>query len=254
MKGWIPAINRAIIATMVLMVLPGCQQKDHSTSGYVSSNLIYLNSPLGGTLTQLAVKKGQGIKKGALLFKLDPQPQKDNLTAHQTNVNQALADYNSLKKQKRLQGSKQLATARRQLIQARALRNASRFALSSKTVSAPAAGTVHHIFYQQGEYVPATRPVISLIPQHAYKIVFYVNQADLHSIKLGQVVQARCDGCHTFYPATVNYISQKAAFTPDALFDKQNRQRLSFRVEAKLDKQVDRHFRLGQGVDVQYDK
>ena len=43
--------------------------------GYIEGQYTYIASGVSGTLFNLAVKRGQLVKAGDLLYKLDPQPE-----------------------------------------------------------------------------------------------------------------------------------------------------------------------------------
>lgn len=61
---------------LVFFCLVSCGQSDKNAwQGYVEGENIYLASPYSGVLENLAVHRGQSVKKGQLLFKLDLNPQ-----------------------------------------------------------------------------------------------------------------------------------------------------------------------------------
>ena len=79
-------------------ILMGCGNSDkHLHQGYVEGQNIYLASPYSGALVESLVERGQTVKKGELLFKLDPNPQ-DILIAETTaeleQAQHVLADVN----------------------------------------------------------------------------------------------------------------------------------------------------------------
>lgn len=118
--------------------------------------------------------------------------------------------------------------------------------LEQKSVAAPAAGLVHDTYFVEGEWVPAGRPVVALLPPGNVKVRFYVPEAALSSLAIGKEVQVRCDGCQTIV-AKVSYTSAQAEFTPPVLYSKESRTKLMFLVEARLEGS---NLRPGQPVDV----
>lgn len=69
----IKAIAFLLITTACLI---SCgSSKKHLYQGYVEGENIYLASPYSGNLLEALVQRGQRVKKGDLLFKLDPYPQ-----------------------------------------------------------------------------------------------------------------------------------------------------------------------------------
>ncbi len=115
-----------------------------------------------------------------------------------------------------------------------------------KSVAAPVAGLVHDTYFVEGEWVPAGRPVASLLPPGNVKVRFYVPEAALSSISLKQKIEVRCDGC-TPAQGTISYISSQAEYTPPVLYSKESRHKLVFLVEARLENSA---LRPGQPVDV----
>jgi len=55
--------------------LLGCAKPSHRFQGYVAGENLYLASPYSGNLIKMPVMRGQRVKKGELLFRLDPNPQ-----------------------------------------------------------------------------------------------------------------------------------------------------------------------------------
>jgi HlyD family secretion protein len=93
---------------------------------------------------------------------------------------------------------------------------------------------VHETYYVQGEWVPAGRPVVSLLPPGNLKIRFFVPESALGSMRLGRTVLVDCDGCGRRLEATVNWIATKAEYTPPLIYSRDQRHKLVFMVEARL--------------------
>ncbi|OGA30055.1 MAG: secretion protein HlyD [Betaproteobacteria bacterium RIFCSPLOWO2_02_FULL_65_24] len=122
--------------------------------------------------------------------------------------------------------------------------------LSQRSIAAPAAALVHDTYFQPGEWVPAGRPVASLLPAANVKVRFFVPQALLGSIKPGDAVRVACDGCPSVVEATIRFISRQAEFTPPVLYSKESRNKLVFMVEAQPALDQAGVLKPGQPVDV----
>ncbi len=94
-------INVLIILT-IIAVLNGCG-KSHQRhyQGYVKGEYIYLASPYSGTLEKKYVQGGQHVKKGDILFQLDPNPQALIIAEAKAGVLQAQQVYTDLEKPRR---------------------------------------------------------------------------------------------------------------------------------------------------------
>lgn len=133
---------------------------------------------------------------------------------------------------------------------ARAALAQAQWKLSQKTLSAPVAGTVHDRNYVVGEFVAAGSPVVSILPPENVKLRFFVPEPVLASVKPGQAVHARCDGCGGDIPATVSFVSTQAEFTPPVIYSRDSRSKLVYLVEARLAAAEAARLHPGQPVDV----
>jgi HlyD family secretion protein len=122
--------------------------------------------------------------------------------------------------------------------------------LRQKSVTATVAAAVADTLFTRGEFVPAGSPVVSLLPPGNVKVRFFVPEATLGSIKVGQKVSLACDGCASAIDATVSFIASQAEFTPPVIYSKDNRAKLVFLVEARPAAQDATKLHPGQPVDV----
>ena len=122
--------------------------------------------------------------------------------------------------------------------------------LRQKTVAATVAGAVTDTLFVQGEWVPAGAPVVSVLPPANVKVRFFVPEAKLGGIKVGQKVRLACDGCPAAVAAAISYIAPQAEFTPPVIYSKENRAKLVFLVEARPAAGDAAKLHPGQPVDV----
>ena len=107
--------------------------------------------------------------------------------------------------------------------------------IDQKSQTAPAAGLVADTLYRPGEWVAAGAPVVSLLPPGNVKIRFYVPETMLATLRLGDTVRVRCDGCGGDIVATIRFIAPQAEYTPPVIYSRENRAKLVFLVEARPD-------------------
>jgi HlyD family secretion protein len=98
--------------------------------------------------------------------------------------------------------------------------------------SAPVASEVSDTFWRAGEYVPAGQPVVALLPPAARKARFYVPEAELGGIAVGQAVNLHCDGCGAPIAARISRIATQPEYTPPVIYSNTQRTKLVFLVEA----------------------
>jgi HlyD family secretion protein len=140
--------------------------------------------------------------------------------------------------------------AERDVEAARAALAQAAWRLDQKSVAAPVSGLVQDTYFVEGEWVPAGRPVASLLPPGNVKARFYVQESVLGSIQPGKGIEIRCDGCPSAIPARITYVSSQAEYTPPVLYSKDSRAKLMFLVEARPDAADGAKLRPGQPVDV----
>ena len=69
--------------------------------GYIEGEYVYVAAPLSGTLTRLAVARGDTVNSGQLLFELERQSEADAAAQAEKNLTQAQAQLADLKKGER---------------------------------------------------------------------------------------------------------------------------------------------------------
>jgi HlyD family secretion protein len=306
-------------AALTAIFAAGCSENSSGTfQGYIEGEYVYVASPLGGALTNLAVARGDSVKAGQLLFALERGSEADAVRQAEKNLAQAQSQLDDLTKGQRpteiasleaqldrakanLKLSSDQFTRREQLggadviskeelDQARAQRDAdqaqlnqlaanletarlggredavlaAQAAVASQTAAldkakwsfdqkqqfAPADAQVHDTLYRQGEWVAAGNPVVVLLPPANIKVRFFVPETALAQIKTGQSVQVSFDGAAKNYSATVNYISTENEFTPPVIYNRENRAKLVYMIEAKFSPAAATELRPGQPVDV----
>jgi len=126
----------------------------------------------------------------------------------------------------------------------------SRWREAQTTVDAPASARVAETYFREGEWVGAGQPVVSLLPAAAVKARFFVPQAEIATLALGQPVQVSCDGCGAAIPATISFIATQAEYTPPVIFSNEQRAKLVFMVEAQPDAADAARLRPGLPLDV----
>ncbi|WP_280153140.1 HlyD family efflux transporter periplasmic adaptor subunit [Piscinibacter sp. XHJ-5] len=119
-----------------------------------------------------------------------------------------------------------------------------------KQQRAPADATVADTYFRAGEWVPAGQPVVALLPPGQTKARFFVPEAELASLAIGQAVAIHCDGCGAPIPARIDFIATQAEYTPPVIYSNSQRSRLVFMVEARPDAKDGAKLKPGQPVDV----
>lgn len=120
--------------------------------------------------------------------------------------------------------------------------------LEHKKMIAPADGYVFDIFYNIGDFVPAQKPILSLVlPDNNY-IEFFVSAHDMKLLHLNQMLHFHYFDDDQMHAAKIFYISQTVEYMPPILFTHSYQEELVFRVRARP-LQTNK-FLLGQPIEV----
>jgi HlyD family secretion protein len=123
--------------------------------------------------------------------------------------------------------------------------------LSQKHQTAPQAGLVFDTLYREGEWVPAGRPAVVLLPPRNIKVRAFVSETKIGRIHPGDRIRVSVDGVAEPFLGTVSYISPHAEYTPPVIYSQESRSKLVFMIEAVFDPQTSVNLHPGQPVDVQ---
>ena len=243
----------AIVAAGATLALPSCDPPhDETFQGWVEADLIFVSPDEAGRVVTESVREGDKVDVGAPLFTVDDDLQ-------QADVNQAKAQVVNARQafdraQQLLKTSagtqKTVEDAEMTLRTAEARLNSSETRLVRRQVFSPVAGTVQQVYFRQGEMVAAGHPVLALLPPANVKVRFFVPQAKLPQIAIGDTIAVHCDGCASDIQARVSFISRSAEYTPPVIYSLDERAKLVFLIEARSP-QGDQ-LRVGQPVTVTF--
>lgn len=309
---------KALVVVVSVLGLAACARTDGVFHGWAEADETRVAPLTTGTLTRLAVERGQTVDAGTLLFTQDAdaeraardeaaarlaqvQAQLANLEAggRATDLDAALAQVREAKSalelarselarteelarsgaatQQRLDldrsnheqagarlrsaearlRSVQTSVGRVQEIQAqRAATEMARASLASadwklqqRTATAPTSGRVVDTYYRTGETVPSGAAVLSLLPDGALRVRFFVPEPALASVRIGAAVRVTCDGCNGPLDAQISYVSPSPEYTPPVVYAGDARSKLVYLVEARSPALQGLH--PGQPLDVQ---
>lgn len=132
----------------------------------------------------------------------------------------------------------QLAAARAGLEAAAAETDQAASALEDLTVTAPVGGVIDTLYYDAGEVAQAGRSVLSILPPGAITVLFYLPETDRMGFAIGQSLTLGCDGCPPDLSVTITRLDSAPQYTPPVIYSRDERARLVFRAEARLDLDV----------------
>lgn len=124
----------------------------------------------------------------------------------------------------------------------------SKWYLAHKLIYAPNDGYIYDTFYNQGELVPAQKPVLVMVVPINNYIEFFVSAKDISKLSINMPIEYQFYGQTKQRLATINYISATVEYMPPVLYTPDYQEELVFRVRAKPKDTKD--FILGQPVEV----
>ena len=173
--------------------------------GQVRANIVGIAPRVSGPIILVAVHDNQQVRKGDLLFEIDPadfQAQVNlstgqvlnaqaNLTQQQQNLERQTDLYkrrvNALQDFQNAQDS--FAAAQAQLVAAKANLELAKLNLSYTKVVATVDGYVTNMNTSDGTYVTAGSQLMALVDTNSYWIAAYFKETQLPHIELGQKVK-----------------------------------------------------------------
>ena len=123
------------------------------------------------------------------------------------------------------------------------------WSVAHKSQIAPRAALVYDTLFREGEFILAGQPVVVLLPPENIKVRFFVPETEFASLKAGQNVTVNITG-QTTLEAHISYLSPQPEYTPPILYNRENRTKLVFMIEATFDPTAARDLHPGQPVDV----
>lgn len=242
-------------SAFLLFALSGCRHpQSNKVQGYIEGEFVYVASPLAGALQKLHVQRGQQVNAGDPLFELDDVSER--AARDQARAALALSE-KEFERQENLFRSG--ASAAQDLDRARSARDQDRqrltqaeWSFDQKNQSAPKTGLVFDTLFREGEWVPANRPVVSLLPPENVKLRAFVPETRVSQIQPGDQVRVFMDGASAPLIGKVSFVSPRAEYTPPVIYSNQSRSKLVFMVEAVFEPSIAVKLHPGQPVDVEF--
>ncbi|MFN7098247.1 MAG: HlyD family secretion protein, partial [Gammaproteobacteria bacterium] len=260
-------LRNYIILILLSLFLVSCVIRSHQTfPGYIEGEYTYISSEASGTLVNLQVKRGENVSKGEPLYQLDLEPEASALSAAKSRVDELKVqlDLAEVQYQRQLALIQTSATSKvaydiaaaayharkNQYDEAQAQFLQAEWRYSQKNISSPVSGMVFDTFFRVGENVGLHQPVLAILVPENIKVLFYIPEAQLSSIHIGQTIYFSCDGCRGKTKSVISYISPEAEYTPPVIYSKDTRTKLVYMVRADMLPDVAKNFHPGQPVDV----
>ncbi|MBN3789976.1 HlyD family efflux transporter periplasmic adaptor subunit [Burkholderia sp. Ac-20353] len=118
--------------------------------------------------------------------------------------------------------------------------------ISDSELTSPRDGRVQYRVAEAGEVLPAGGKVLNVVDLSDVYMTFFLPETVVGKVPLGADVRIVLDAAPQYViPARVSFVSSTAQFTPKTVETANERQKLMFRVKARIDRDLlQRHLRL----------
>jgi HlyD family secretion protein len=240
-----------LLALAFAGALAGCNDKrDPGYQGWVEADMIFVSPDESGRVIKLNVREGDEVKQGDALYSVDDDLQQADLNQNKATLANAQQTYDRAASLSKTGSGTQatLDSAVSSLRVAEARVNTSETRLARRKGFAPVAGTIQQIYFREGEMVPAQRPVLSIMPPGNMKLRFFVPEADLPKLAIGDEVRVTCDACAADLTAKIYFIATSAEYTPPVIYSLDERNKLVYLIQARPSRPD--ALRVGQPISV----
>ena len=139
-----------------------------------------------------------------------------------------------------------ITSAQAQVVDAEAAIDAAKASIDSITASiddatlvAPRSGRIQYLVAQEGEVVGSGGRILSLVDLGDVYMTVFLPTSQAGRVQIGSEVRLTLDAAPGIViPATVSYVADVAQFTPKTVETAEEREKLMFRVRAKVDPEL----------------
>lgn len=195
--------------------------------GRVSAQVVRIAPEVSGTVVDVAVADNQYVKKGDVLYRIDPErfrvavdDAEAALDAASETLAQKIEDAQRRKGMDDLvprediqQAQRAIALARAAQRRAQATLDLARLDLYRSELHAPTDGYITHLRLRNGDYAVAGQPALALLDAHSFWFTGYFEETKLRQVHPGAAARIRLMGYDAIVPGRVHSIGRGIADT-----------------------------------------
>ncbi|MDD5022521.1 MAG: HlyD family efflux transporter periplasmic adaptor subunit [Endomicrobiaceae bacterium] len=231
-----------LLVTIVMLALIFLRPQNFAYSGVIEAVEVDVSSRLNDIITKLHVDEGSPVVKDGLLAELE-------------NKEPNLAYEISLKEFKRAEQLLKTSAGSKENYDLK--KNRYQQALIKKQwgeIKSPIDGKVLYKYYEEGEFVPAGRKILTVADLSKVNAWVYVEHDKLADISPGQEVTGYLPEINKNFKGKVLVLNDEAEFTPKNVQTKQERTRLVYGIKIAFDNNDKFTLKPGMTIEVNFDK
>ena len=230
-------IRRISLVIALAVILAGCgNSTDNVFQGWVEADLIFVSPDENGRVETLSVREGDAVTQDAPLFTIDPDLQQADVSLAQASVTDAEHAYERAQALLKTAAGTQRALddAEAALRTAGAQLNSAQTRLTRRRkFSVRSRAACQRFIIAPAKWCRRAGRCVRFCRPGNIKVRFFVPEAELPKISLGENVTIKCDGCRADVAARVTFISRSSEFTPPVIYGQEERSKLVFMIEAR---------------------
>ena len=217
-------------------------------SGTIETDQIAITPQTTGRILTAPSEEGVPVRRGDVLYTLDPSLMLLQVKQAQAGVDAAKASVTTVK-DKSGHTDADVAAAQAQLDQARVALKMAQVQAGYTTVTSPIDGEVSSIAARAGENaVPGSTLAIVSNPA-SLTVTIFVPESQIGLVTIGQMGTLSTDSVTKTYHGTVVFVATQAEFTPASIETKDQRVKLVYQVKLRIT-DADSSLKPGMPADV----
>jgi HlyD family secretion protein len=216
-------------------------------SGTIEADQIMISPQASGRIIQAPSEEGVAIKKGDVLYQLDPASAQLQIQQAQAGVAAAQSTYDQDRKDKKNHTVIDADAA--QVQQAQVAVALAQLQLGYATIASPIDGTLTSIASKVGENAVPGSTLAVVSNTASLTVTIYVPENRIGQVKLGQKGTLTTDSTTRSYSGDVVFVASQAEFTPASIETQDQRVKLVYQVKLRIT-DADTALKPGMPADV----
>jgi len=201
-------------------------------SGTVETDQVVVSPQTAGRIIEAPSADGVAVKKGDVLYKLDPALANLQVKQAEAGVAAAAASYQQAKDDDL--SDAEIAAAKAQLDQAKVAVEMAKVQLGYTTIASPIDGVLTNLVLKTGENALPGSTLAVVSNPASLTVTVYVPENQIGLVTVGQAGELTTDSTTKTYTATVVFIGSQAEYTPASIETKDQRTKLVYQVRLRI--------------------